>query len=126
MASSKLCVSKVCSKVWHNLAGMRTCVVCIMVLCTVLPDMPRVAQLLQSLTSVDRFSTIVLFLSKQEKEGQAIVLLCIVCAFNAFCTYSMHLTDLRELFREMRECFSDCPAQLTLNIQTLEEQFGLM
>lgn len=33
-------------------------------------DMPRLSRLLQSLTSVARFSTIVLFLSEQEKEGQ--------------------------------------------------------
>lgn len=98
-------------------------VVCIIMLGTVLSDMPRVAQLLQSLTSVDRFSTIVLFLSKQEKEGQSVVLLRIICTSNAFHTCSAR-TGLRELFNEMRECFSYLPTQP--NIRTLEEQFGLM
>ena len=78
MAFSKLCASQVCGKVWYTVSDMWY-VYGIIMFYSVLSDMPRLAQLLQSLTSVDRFSTVVLFLSKQEKEGRSLVLLCVGC-----------------------------------------------
>ena len=92
-----------------------------------LSDVPRVAQLLQSLTSVARFNTIVLFLSNQEKHGQfSFTLLQTMCACNVFLLFIFCMSELRELFHQVRVHFSNLPGQAMPDTSMLEEQFKLI